>query len=1089
MSFDKSRSTFNPWRDFLGVVMQQGRVQLDSDWNEWLAEFARRIQAGTLDILGQDGVPSTTPYGFKINAYVDTSSNPHITIGAGRIYVDGLLAENHGIRSSAQWDPALAEWSGAPQIPGVTEIDVDYTQQPYLPGVPLTSAQVTGQQFLVYLDVWQREVTSVEAPDLIEKAVGIDTTGRLQIVWQVKLLPVGSVTGGVVCSTPDSAIAPWESVIQPSSSQLTNSLVQTSSSGPCSLSPAAGYTGLENQFYRVQIHQGGAASPIPLASPTAATTATFKWSRENASVATAVTAISTVTNSVNAQASQLTVQSLGRDQVLGFGPGNWIEITDDFQELNGHAGELHQIDSVNAAAKTITLDSTVSSTNFPLTNGQTDPNRHTRIERWDQAGTVYLSDGASVWVDLDAAVSAGVTAGNAGIPVPPSGTVLLLEDGVTVAFDPPGNSFNTGDFWTFAARTADGSVETLTKAPPAGILHHYCRLGIVNFSASPPSVSDCRRLFPALANPSIHVSSVFVGSTPLSNNGTISIQALVSKGISVVFDSPLDPAIIAQSSAQIPSASVWNSTTTYIPGQAVIVGGNYYVCTATNLNEIPPNAAFWAPQTNSSVGFVTIDLPVAAATGGGFSSVLLPATVSIGPSTTITWTPTFATPAAQAALESQVSLTAPPLLAHLTLKGNFIWAQNNPSVHLNGVGDGRRSADFDMWFWLISQPPVTLSATSLVFTNPQLVGTATTQPVTLTNNTTAAITINSMTVTGAAGDFTQANTCGTSIAAGGTCTITVTFNPTAVGTRTAQISISESADSVPLGISLTGTGIQPQVSFSPTTVPVFPATTVGTTSAAQTVTLTNSGTSQLAISAISTTGNFSQTSTCVSSGGSGTLQPGAQCAIQVKFSPTAAGSLTGTLVIAHNAPGSPLTIGLSGTALPGTPAVGVSATSLAFGSVYTGSSSTLSVTLTSTGTAAVAITGVSVSGTGFSLASNACSSSLPPSAQCLIQVAFSPATVASFTGTLVISHNAAGSPLSIPLTGTGFLRIVKVTDVIKGTDVVKAVDKVLSTLQPKVEVEPEGESGTQKAFITPEERPSVTPETSGTPEEEEPGKE
>src|ERR1700722_3670047 len=73
MSFDGSRFTFDSWNNFLGVVMQQGRVQLDSDWNEWLAEFARRIQAGTLDSIGLVGVPSNTPAGFKIKAYQDRS--------------------------------------------------------------------------------------------------------------------------------------------------------------------------------------------------------------------------------------------------------------------------------------------------------------------------------------------------------------------------------------------------------------------------------------------------------------------------------------------------------------------------------------------------------------------------------------------------------------------------------------------------------------------------------------------------------------------------------------------------------------------------------------------------------------------------------------------------------------------------------------------------------------------------------------------------------------------------------------------------------------------------------------------------------
>jgi hypothetical protein len=71
MSFDISRATFDPWKDYLGVVMQQGRVQLDSDWNEFQAEFLRRLQAGTLDILGQDCPgqaiwPPSTPDGFNI---------------------------------------------------------------------------------------------------------------------------------------------------------------------------------------------------------------------------------------------------------------------------------------------------------------------------------------------------------------------------------------------------------------------------------------------------------------------------------------------------------------------------------------------------------------------------------------------------------------------------------------------------------------------------------------------------------------------------------------------------------------------------------------------------------------------------------------------------------------------------------------------------------------------------------------------------------------------------------------------------------------------------------------------------------------
>ena len=95
MTFDTSRSTFDPWKDYAAVVMEQGRVQLDSDWNEWLAEVSRRTRAGTLDLVGRAAYPPTTPFAFQITASVTGTTNS-LTIGRGRMYVDGLLAENHG---------------------------------------------------------------------------------------------------------------------------------------------------------------------------------------------------------------------------------------------------------------------------------------------------------------------------------------------------------------------------------------------------------------------------------------------------------------------------------------------------------------------------------------------------------------------------------------------------------------------------------------------------------------------------------------------------------------------------------------------------------------------------------------------------------------------------------------------------------------------------------------------------------------------------------------------------------------------------------------------------------------------------------
>ena len=497
MSFDTSRYTFDPWNNFAGVVMPQGRVQLDSDWNEWLAELGRRIRAGTLDIVGRAAVPITTKNGFKIELVQNPNTGTSFSIGQGRMYVDGLLAENHGSPAPdpQKWIPANTKPGAYTELPGwdsaldefVGTEPVDYYQQPYFPGA--APFPQSGGPYLIYLDVWQREVTFLEHPDLIEKAVGVDTAGRLQTVWQVKWLDVSNVPD-INCLTHDWQIPAWANLLLPSGARLTTGVVQSSSSGPCCLNPNDGYTGLENQHYRVEIH-GKDQSGTP----------TFKWSRDNASVATGVTAIQKEDGKV------LTVQSTGKDDVLRFSANDWVEITDDWLELCGLPGELHQIAWVSDQTKSIRLATAVSLTKFPVdSTGQTDPTRNTRIIRWDQGGKIYKSDG-TFWVDLGAPGSGG------DIPVPPEGKTLILENGITVSFHLTSSTatFKTGDFWTFAARATDGTIEYLDQAPPRGIYHHYARLAVVSPSSalgspplgSPPSnlvtLEDCRTFWPPAA--------------------------------------------------------------------------------------------------------------------------------------------------------------------------------------------------------------------------------------------------------------------------------------------------------------------------------------------------------------------------------------------------------------------------------------------------------------------------------------------------------------------------------------------------------------------------------------------------------------
>lgn len=456
MSGDYSRERFDPFKDFAGVFMQQGRVQLDADWNELVEIVDRRLRAETTDIIGRATVPTETPDGFKI-----TLAGGSATIGRGRIYVDGLLAENHGA-PPLQFDAVLAEQRGASAI--------DYKDQPYLPNVAVVAPFPTaGGPHLVYLDVWEREVTYLEDPRLVEVALGVDTTTRCQIAWQVRVLP--NVGAGAACDTPDSGLGGWPAVIAPSAGRLTTAAVGVpADDDPCLTPPSGGFRGLENRLYRVEIHDGGTQG-----------TATFKWSRDNASVATAVTAILDLSN--------LVVVRTGRDAELRFSAGDWIEITDDWRELAGQPGIIARVQEVNDTTRTITLVSALPAGVFP-TDAQhlTDATRHTRIRRWDQQGQVSDTSGNLI-VDLDLPGSTGV------IPVPPSGTSIVLEDGVQITFDtaPAGGAFRVADYWSFAARTADASVEVLAEAPPRGVHHHFARLAIVTL---PGDASDCRTLWP-----------------------------------------------------------------------------------------------------------------------------------------------------------------------------------------------------------------------------------------------------------------------------------------------------------------------------------------------------------------------------------------------------------------------------------------------------------------------------------------------------------------------------------------------------------------------------------------------------------------
>src|SRR5215510_3914263 len=299
MKGDFSRSTFRREKHYAGVRMQQGRVQTDADWNE-LVDIRRHIEeTADGDVIGPCGAPAIGG-GFRIGV---TGSKTDLTISAGGFYVDGILCENESIATySAQSAQDL------PQAPAIVDL------------LKKEASEVA----IIYLDVWRRHITALEDDSIREVALGGPDTGtREKTLWQVKVLPLPGVNfpspaplaallqqrattaldlktaedkkdaaqivalqaqldnldgqlsmklagTGIDCALQHKN---WTDLVAGSAGQLTAQIHPgTVSSDPCELLPRTGFQRLENQLYRVEIHDPGDIGK-----------ATFKWSRENGS--------------------------------------------------------------------------------------------------------------------------------------------------------------------------------------------------------------------------------------------------------------------------------------------------------------------------------------------------------------------------------------------------------------------------------------------------------------------------------------------------------------------------------------------------------------------------------------------------------------------------------------------------------------------------------------------------------------------------------------------------------------------------------------------------------------------------------------
>jgi hypothetical protein len=472
MKGDFSRITFDERKRFLRVLLQQGRVQLDADWNEQISILLYYLQTLASDLIGQhagwsgyalnwedayqsgDVSTSEDTFGwegaFRIVSCLDENDQPvdcakddkfeptdDFYILPGHYYVDGILCENNEVVAySEQTDR------------GVEDLE-------------------EGKHYLVYLDVWERHITYIEdeTETIREVALGgPDTATRSKVVWLVKTHELPGKEQS--CNNLD-----WDNLVQKWQAKNRGMLkawarVEEPPTDPCIIPPEAQYRGDENQLYRVEIHKGGKVGE-----------ATFKWSRDNGSVALPIRTLA---------GEIATLEHMGYDDRFDLEKGDWVEILDDDYDPTADDNYLFKIKTVDRPNRQVTFETA------PGISIEEDSKKHPLLRRWDHREGRPETGGLKLEKDKEQIVT--------GAALIREGEPLNLEDGIQIEFQ-PGATYRAGDYWQIPARTATGDIEwprdsngNALECAPHGVDHHYAPLAIIELSDRNVNVVDHCRL-------------------------------------------------------------------------------------------------------------------------------------------------------------------------------------------------------------------------------------------------------------------------------------------------------------------------------------------------------------------------------------------------------------------------------------------------------------------------------------------------------------------------------------------------------------------------------------------------------------------
>jgi hypothetical protein len=464
---DFTRNTYNKSKQFLRVLMQQGRVQLDADWNEQVSILLDRIQTLAKDIIGlHGGLEENCGFEFIVNEeQINNLKNlsdeektklkerllsDGFLIGKGNYYVEGILCENDNYISFAQqpnFNPKLS---------------LDSPEFKENPG-----------NYLVYLDVWERHVTHIEDYDKARIGIrevalgGADTATRSKLIWQVKLKKIDNdyniKTVGQQVRRDYNYFQNLlgQNQLKPGNGMLrarATKPVTPSSNNSCIMPFHYKYRGTENQLYRVEIFdvsQTGENQKL-----------TFVWSRDNSSVVFTIVAFS----SNESLGLTLTLEHLKRGDDFSLSVGDWVEIVYDTSVLHDAPRKLLKVEKIDTLENLVTLQGDV---NFERIGSEQSP----LLRRWDSHEiSVETQNQKDEWI--------------------------ALEDGVEVQFSD--GFYQVGDYWLIPARTATGDIEwpkikegnklVPEAQKPHGIAHYYAPLAIISLAPNQVEAYDCRNI-------------------------------------------------------------------------------------------------------------------------------------------------------------------------------------------------------------------------------------------------------------------------------------------------------------------------------------------------------------------------------------------------------------------------------------------------------------------------------------------------------------------------------------------------------------------------------------------------------------------